>query len=220
MTLRARYVEAARNGDLTYLQTAPKPTRTQLNRALRIACETKDHDVVRFILSQGPNDYLGAILTCCRVDAIHILGDVFQHFIIQTAGTLHSNYIYEAFSTACSHHSMETAFLMASSGRIEWTHKKLSGLDDMGLQTAMRVFKRYWYMNVQVIADEWWAGHYLQILQPPEYYDYFQLFIHSTFPIMAQTVISHRLDRYYRFKGYLIFHLPIPDLVTLCCGYF
>lgn len=224
MSLRVRYMEAARKGDLQYLQTAsPKPTQPQLNRALRIACEERRHDIVTFLVGQGARDLDGAILSSCRANDPDLLIFLFHQLMPPGGPGLSVALIYKAFNAACVNQSMEAAFVMASTGKIEWTYQKLSALSCMPLETARRVFKEHWLsaaLNYLVHLDAWWTAGFFNLLQPHEFYAPNALVLRSTFSIMADYVISHRLDRYYRFKGYLIFYLPIPDLVTLCCEYF
>lgn len=217
MSLRVQYIEAARKGDLAYLHTAQTPTQAQLNRAFRIACKERRHDIVTFLIGQGANDFEAAILVACSVNDVFLLETLCNHV---PAALTAPHFIYLAFLAACSNHSTDAAYVMATTGKIEWTYRNLAGLSNIGLETALRAFKRYWDLNVGVITDEWFAAKYLQLLQPWEYYHRLNLLFHEAFPVMADSVISHRLDKYYRFKGYLIFYLPIPDLVTLCCGYF
>lgn len=218
MSLRVRYIEAARKGDLIYLQTtSTRPTQQQLNRAFRIACEQGHHDIVTFLIGQGANDFSAGLIICCRLNNANLLRSLNLPSLLLTEHT-----VYEAFSTACFNHSLDAAVLMASTRRIEWYHSKLSHLSPMALETATRALKHYWCSGPisPVYLDEWLGAKFLQLLQPHEYYLDWPIKIRYSFPVMAQTVISHRLDKYYRFKGYLIFYLPIPDLVTLCCGYF
>lgn len=87
--------------------TVQKPNITQLNRALRIACEEHGHEIVKYLIGQGANDYAGALIVACRVNDILMV-----EFM---CSLLHFVPVHRAFAAGCvSKNGSEAASLICS----------------------------------------------------------------------------------------------------------
>lgn len=215
MAQRARVFDAVQTGDIEYLQNLTYNTfsYSQINRALRLACSFHQPEIAALLVQKGADDFEGGLIAACRVNDVFMMEKMLTYF---SNSTPNDSVIHHAFIAACEQNSTSTAEELLSFHAIIW-----DGLVPY-CETAARLLKSYFLSGeyVTLMFNEYWATKILELMQPHEYYNLHTLHIRLYYPDMAETVIAHRLDRFYRFKSYLSFYLPIPDLVLLCCSYF
>lgn len=209
---RCRFFEAVQSGDLNYVKsTINTMSRLQINRALRIACSYHQPEMATVLIEQGADDFEGGLIVACRVNDLMMVEFMLNYIVPKPSVEI----IHMAFNVACEHDSLDAARKMMSFDEIIWDYSVLSN------ENACRLLKTYFLSGLygRILINDYWAAKVLELLQPEEYYNINTLQIRIHFPEMAETVIAHRLDRYYRFKWHLDVHVPICDLVLLCCSY-